>query len=114
MASALVFGYLACALVLGIWAGRRGSGGSDDFITGERSFGPVLMYFVMGAMVFSAYALLGTPQRVIAKGSDAFYALAYGSVALVPIFFFGAKVRRIGARLGLMTQAEFLGERFAS
>ena len=43
MASALVFGYLALALALGIWAGRRGSGGSDDFITGERSFGPVLM-----------------------------------------------------------------------
>ena len=114
MASALVYGYLLVALVLGVWAGRRGSGGSDDFITGERSFGPVLMYFVMGAMVFSAYALLGTPQRVMAKGSDAFYALAYGSVALVPIFFFGARVRRIGARLGLMTQAEFLGERFAS
>jgi len=114
VASALMFGYLALALVVGIWAGRRGSGGSDDFITGERSFGPVLMYFVMGAMVFSAYALLGTPQRVMAKGSDAFYALAYGSVALVPLFFFGAKVRRIGARLGLVTQAEFLGERFAS
>jgi len=114
MASALVFGYLGLALALGVWAGRRGSGGSDDFITGERSFGPVLMYFVMGAMVFSAYALLGTPQRVMAKGSDAFYALAYGSVALVPVFFFGARVRRIGARLGLVTQAEFLGERFAS
>jgi SSS family solute:Na+ symporter len=114
MASALVFGYLVCALVLGIWAGRRGSGGSDDFITGERSFGPVLMYFVMGAMVFSAYALLGTPQRVMAKGSDAFYALAYGAVALVPIFFFGAKVRRIGARERLVTQAEFFGARFAS
>lgn len=114
MTAALVYGYLALALGLGIWAGRRGGGGSDDFITGERSFGPILMYFVMGAMVFSAYALLGTPQRVMAKGSDAFYALAYGSVALVPVFFFGARVRRIGARLGLMTQAEFLGERFAS
>ena len=111
---ALVFGYLVLALAVGIWAGRRGSGGSDDFITGERSFGPVLMYFVMGAMVFSAYALLGTPQRVMVKGSDAFYALAYGSVALVPLFFFGAKVRRIGARLGLVTQAEFFGERFLS
>jgi len=114
VASALIFAYLAASLVLGIWAGRRGSGGSEDFITGERSFGPVLMYFVMGAMVFSAYALLGTPQRVIAKGSDAFYALAYGAVAFVPIFFFGARVRRIGAREGLVTQAEFLGERYDS
>lgn len=114
MASALVFAYLLGSLVLGLWAGRRGSGGTDDFITGERSFGPVLMYFVMGAMVFSAYALLGTPQRVLAKGSDAFYALAYGATALVPIFFFGAKVRRIGARERLFTQAEFIGARFAS
>ncbi len=114
MASILVLGYMVVALTLGIVAGRRGSGGSDDFITGERSFGPVLMYFVMGAMIFSAYALLGTPQRVIAKGSDAFYILAYGAVALVPLFFFGAKVRRIGARERLATQAEFFSERFAS
>lgn len=114
MASALVFAYLAVALAIGIWAGRRGSGGTDDFITGERSFGPILMYFVMGAMVFSAFALLGTPQRVMAKGSDAFYTLAYGSVALVPVFFFGARVRRIGAREKLYTQAEFLGGRYAS
>jgi solute:Na+ symporter, SSS family len=114
VASALVFGYLAVSLALGILAGRRGSGGAADFVAGERSFGPVLMYFVMGAMVFSAYALLGTPQRVLAKGSDAFYALAYGAVAFVPIFFFGAKVRRIGAREQLLTQAEFLGGRYAS
>ncbi len=114
MASALIFAYLACSLVLGLWAGRRGSGGTDDFITGERSFGPVLMYFVMGAMVFSAYALLGTPQRVMAKGSDAFYALAYGAVAMVPLFFFGAKARRIGARERMFTQAEFFGRRYNS
>lgn len=114
MASALIFAYLTSSLILGLVAGRRGSGGTDDFITGERSFGPVLMYFVMGAMVFSAYALLGTPQRVMAKGSDAFYALAYGAVAMVPLFFFGAKARRIGARLQLYTQAEFFGRRYAS
>jgi len=114
VASALVFAYLLSSLALGLWAGRRGSGGTEDFITGERSFGPVLMYFVMGAMVFSAYALLGTPQRILAKGSDAFYALAYGAASMIPIFFFGAKVRRIGARERLFTQAEFLGARFAS
>ena len=114
MASALIFGYLGLSLAVGLWAGRRGSGGTDDFITGERSFGPVLMYFVMGAMVFSAYALLGTPQRILAKGSDAFYALAYGAASMIPIFFFGAKVRRIGAREQLYTQADFLGARFAS
>ena len=114
IAPVVVFAYLAASLAIGLAAGRRGSGGADDFVTGERSFGPVLMYFVMGAMIFSAYALLGTPQRVITKGSDAFYMLAYGAAAFVPIFYFGAKVRRLGARLGLMTQAELIGARYDS
>lgn len=114
IAPVVMFSYLAVSLAIGIAAGRRGHGDADDFVTGERSFGPVLMYFVMGAMIFSAYALLGTPQRVITKGSDAFYMLAYGAAAFVPVFYFGARVRRLGARLGLVTQAELIGARYES
>jgi len=110
----VVVAYLAIALVVGVAAGLRGRGGAEDFVAGERAFGPLVMYFVMGATVFSAYALLGTPQRVIAKGSDAFYILAYGAVGFVPLFFFGARVRRIGARLGHLTQAELVGGRYQS
>lgn len=110
----VVFGYLLVALVLGAAAGRRGKGGVADFVAGDRAFGPLVMYFVMGATIFSAYALLGTPQRVVSKGSDAFYILAYGAVGFVPVFFFGAKVRRIGAQLGFVTQGELLGGRFDS
>ncbi|MCA9658095.1 MAG: sodium:solute symporter family protein [Myxococcales bacterium] len=114
LAPAVVFGYLGVAAVIGILAGRRSAGGATDFVAGERAFGPLVMYFVMGATVFSAYALLGTPQRVIAKGSDAFYILAYGAVGFAPLFFFGARVRRIGAREGFVTQAELIGARFGS
>ncbi|NJK31585.1 MAG: hypothetical protein HC927_03735 [Deltaproteobacteria bacterium] len=73
LAAGIVFGYLAIALVVGVLAGRQGKGDTSDFVAGERSFGPLVMYFVIGATIFSAYALLGTPQRVVAKGSDAFY-----------------------------------------
>ena len=113
-AAVVVFGYLAVALALGLIAGRKGAGGVTDFVAGDRAFGPVLMYFVMGATIFSAYALLGTPQRVVAKGSDMFYIFAFGSVGFVPLFFMGAKIRRIGARFGYVTQAEFVGARFES
>jgi len=110
----IVFGYLVVSLVLGVMAGRVGKGGVNDYVAGERAFGPLVMYFVMGATIFSAYALLGTPQRVVEKGSDAFYIIAYGAVGFVPIFFFGARVRRIGARFGFVTQAELIGARFES
>ncbi len=114
LAVGVVFGYLALVLVLGVVAGRKGGGGVTDFVAGDRAFGPVVLYFVMGATIFSAYALLGTPQRVVAKGSDAFYILAYGAVGFVPVYFFGAKVRRLGAKLGCVTQAELIGGRFDS
>ncbi len=110
----IVFGYLTVSLVLGLMAGRVGKGDVADYVAGERAFGPLVMYFVMGATIFSAYALLGTPQRVVEKGSDAFYIIAYGAVGFVPVFFFGARVRRIGARLGFVTQAELVGARFES
>lgn len=113
-AAAVVFGYLAIALVVGVLAGRKGKGGTADFVAGERAFGPLVMYFVVGATIFSAYALLGTPQRVVTKGSDAFYVLAFGAVGLVPLFFYGARVRRIGAREGFVTQAELFAARFES
>ncbi|PRP97569.1 putative symporter YodF [Enhygromyxa salina] len=114
LAAGVVFAYLLIALIVGVVAGRRGRGGTDDFVAGERAFGPLVMYFVVGATIFSAYALLGTPQRIVAKGSDAFYVLAYGAVGLVPLFFYGARVRRIGAREGFVTQAEMFAARFES
>jgi SSS family solute:Na+ symporter len=114
LALGVVLVYLVATVVLGVLAGRRGRGDTNDYVAGERSFGPLVMYFVVGATIFSAYALLGTPQRVVAKGSDAFYVLAYGAVGLVPLFFFGARVRRIGARERFMTQAELLSARFES
>ncbi len=110
----VVFGYLAVALVVGALAGTRGRGGTSDFVAGERAFGPLVMYFVMGATVFSAFALLGTPQRVVERGSDVFYILAFGSVGFVPMFFFGPQVRRVGAREGYVTQAELVGARYQS
>ena len=58
--AAIVFGYLAVALLVGVVAGRKGRGGVSDFVAGDRAFGPVVMYFVMGATIFSAYALLST------------------------------------------------------
>jgi SSS family solute:Na+ symporter len=114
LAAVLVFGYLALALGLGIVAGRRGHGGVADFVAGERAFGPLVMYFVMGATIFSAYALLGTPQRVVSKGSDVLYIFSYGAVGFVPLFFIGGRVRKIGAVEGFVTQAELVGARYDS
>jgi SSS family solute:Na+ symporter len=114
----VVFAYLALMLVVGIaagapWRPRQGDA-VTGFVAGDRAFGPVVMYFVTGATIFSAYALIGTPQRVVAKGSDVLYILAFGAIGFVPTFYFGGRVRRWGARVGAVTQAELMGLRFDS
>ena len=49
LAFAVVVAYLALTVIIGVVAGRRGRGDTSDYVAGERSFGPVVMYFVVGA-----------------------------------------------------------------
>ena len=114
LSALVIFAYLVITLLIGLIAGARGERDASDFVAGDRAFGPFVLYFVMGAMLFSAYTLLGTPQRIMTRGPDVFYIIAFGSVCFVPMYYFGAKVRSIGAREGYVTQAELVGARFGS
>ncbi|MEM9057201.1 MAG: sodium:solute symporter family protein, partial [Pseudomonadota bacterium] len=112
--SLLVAAYLALTLWVGLRAGRGTSSTVDGFVAGDRDFGFVVMYFVTGATVFSAFAFLGGPGWAYSRGAAAFYILSYGVLGMVPWYAVGPKVARIGRRLGQVTQAQFLTGRFRS
>ncbi|MGD9387359.1 MAG: sodium:solute symporter family protein, partial [Gammaproteobacteria bacterium] len=86
----------------------------DGFVAGDRNFGFLVMYFVTGATVFSAFAFLGGPGWAYSRGVAAFYILAYGALGMAPWYFIGPRVARIGRRFGYVTQAQFLTGRFPS
>ena len=48
-------GYLFVSLVVGILAGRRASSSTAGYVVADREFGFIVMYFVMGASIFSAF-----------------------------------------------------------
>lgn len=106
--------YLAVSLIMGVLPGRRVSGGVTGFVAGDRAMNVVVLYFVMGASVFSSFAFLGGPGWAYSRGAAAFYILAYGVVGMVPLYFFGPRARRLGARFGFVTQAELLAHRYQS
>lgn len=112
MGSALVFGDPRVRAGAGDLAAAR-QRRSDYFITGERSFGPVLMYFVMGAMVFERVRAAGHAAAGDGEGIGRVLRAGLRGGGVRADFLFGARVRRIGAREGLVTQAEFWA-RFAS
>lgn len=106
--------YLSLTLWVGLRAGRGTSSTVDGFVAGDRDFGFLVMYFVTGATVFSAFAFLGGPGWAYSRGTAAFYILSYGALGMLPWYFIGPKVARIGRRFGQVTQAQFLTGRFPS
>jgi SSS family solute:Na+ symporter len=107
-------GYLVLSLLVGWISGRRASDTVTGYVAGDRGFGLLVMYFVTGAMMFSAFAFLGTPGWAYSRGAAAFYVFSYGLLGFAPWYFLGPMVARVGRVYGHVTQAELLSHRFQS
>lgn len=106
--------YLAVILAVGLWSGRRVSRSVAGFVAADRRMHGVLLYFVIGAAVYSSFAFLGAPGWAYSRGAAAFYVLAFSAIGVIPLYFLGPRARQWGARHGFLTQAEMLGWRFDS
>ena len=106
--------YLLLALAVGVWSGRSVSKSVTGYVAGDRTLGTLVLYFVLGASVFSSFAFLGAPGWAYSRGAAAFYIIAYGVVGMIPFYFLGPRARRVGEELGFVTQAEMLAHRFDS
>ncbi len=110
----IIFAYLAVTLGVGLAAGRRASRSVQGYVAGDREFGLLVMYFITGATVFSAFAFLGGPGWAYSRGAAAFYILAYGVLGMAPWYAMGPRVAALGRRFGFVTQAQLLVGRFPS
>ncbi|KPJ83604.1 MAG: hypothetical protein AMS19_03795 [Gemmatimonas sp. SG8_23] len=110
----VISAYLALTLTIGLLAGRRSSDSVTGYVAADRSFGLLVMYFVTGASVFSAFAFLGGPGWAYSRGAAAFYILAYGALGMAPFYWIGPRVAELGRRHGFVTQAQLITGRFPS
>jgi SSS family solute:Na+ symporter len=83
-------------------------------VAGDRSFGLLIMYFIFGATMFSAFAFLGGPGWAYSRGAAAFYILSYGVLGMSPWYSMGPRAARVGRKYGFVTQAQLLVGRFPS
>ena len=110
----IIFTYLAVTLGVGLAAGRRASRSVQGYVAGDRDFGLLVMYFITGATVFSAFAFLGGPGWAYSRGAAAFYILTYGVLGMAPWYAMGPKAAALGRRFGFVTQSQLLVGRFPS
>ena len=106
--------YLGITLLIGLFSGRSASKSVQGYVAGDREFGLLVMYFVIGASGFSAFAFLGGPGWAYSRGAAAFYILSYGVLGIVPYFFLGPKAAALGRKHGYVTQAQLICGRFPS
>ncbi len=104
--------YLLVSMLMGVLPGRKISHSIAGYVAGDRAMGVFVLYFVMGASIFSSFAFLGGPGWAYSRGAAAFYILAYGTIGMTPLYFVGPRARRLGERFGFVTQAELLSHRF--
>ncbi len=110
----ITLAYLLVSLIVGVMSGKRASSSTVGYVAADREFGFLIMYFIMGASIFSAFAFLGGPGWAYSRGAAAFYILSYGTLGLAPWYFFGPRVAALGRRFGYVTQAELFAHRFQS
>jgi len=106
--------YLLISLLTGIIPSLRITSSVSGYVAGDRSMNAFILYFVIGASIFSSFAFLGGPGWAYSRGAAAFYIIAYGVIGIVPLYFFGPRAWRLGKEHGFVTQAELLANRFDS
>jgi len=108
----VVAAYLGACLFVGLRAKGRASDTAAGYVAGDRALGTLVMYFITGATIFSAFAFLGAPGWAYDRGAAAFYILGFGILGFVPFYFVGPRAARLGREFGFVTQAEMVAHRF--
>lgn len=104
--------YLGACLVIGWRSGRKSSATATGWVAGDRALGTLVMYFITGATIFSAYAFLGAPGRSFSRGAGAFFILTYGALGFIPFYWLAPRAARLGRAFGFVTQAEMVAARW--
>ncbi|MCP4722562.1 MAG: sodium:solute symporter family protein, partial [Desulfobacteraceae bacterium] len=106
--------YLVIVFCIGSIAGRGRDSSVNEYIAAESSLGFVVLYFLMGGAIFSAFAYLGGPGWAYSKGAASFFIMGYCALGLVPWWIWGPRAARAGKKFNFVTQAQLFAGRFQS
>ncbi|TFH85794.1 sodium:solute symporter family protein [Billgrantia azerbaijanica] len=110
----ITLAYLVMVLVVGLRARGQASSSLEGYVAGGRHVGVVILFFILGAEIFSAFAFLGTPGWAYQHGAPAFYILAYLSLVPITIWALGPRVAKLGRERGYLTQGDMIADHYRS
>lgn len=101
-------------VIVGFIAGRDKVSRSsiEEWSVGGRRFGGMLVWFLIGADIYTAYTFLGLTGYAYSLGAAAFFAVPYVVVAYPISYYILPKVWEYASKYNLTTLADYARERF--
>jgi solute:Na+ symporter, SSS family len=113
--AAVVFGYLAVALYIGIFAFRHSRGrDAEDYFLAGRALGPAVFLLSLFGANMTAFSILGASGHAFANGIVTFGLMASSSALVIPValFVIGTRLWALGRRNGFMTPVQMFRDRW--
>jgi len=107
----------AVFIFLGFYARRWRRGDLtklDEWSLGGRRFGAFIVWFLVGADLYTAYTFIAIPSSVFSVGAIFFYAVPYVSVAFGIAMWAMPKLWKVSKEKGYVTAADFVKDNFNS
>ena len=101
-------------LVFATLAARRAAVDPQEFMVGGRSFGVLFLWILLAGEIYTSFTFLGAAGWAYGKGAPAFYILCYGTIAFTLSYFILPPIWTIAKERGLLTEADFFADRYAS
>jgi SSS family solute:Na+ symporter len=103
--------------IVGFFAGRWRPGdlrSLDEWALGGRRFGTIVVWFLLGGDLYTAYTFIAVPALMYGAGGAGFFAVPYTVLAYPIAFFFMPRLWTIAQRCGYITAADFVYGRYGS
>ncbi len=109
-------GIILTVVCIGFIAGsnKQSRKSVEEWSVGGRRFGGLLVWFLVGADLYTAYTFLGLTSTAFTSGSVAFFAIPYSVLAYFIAYFFLPKIWKVAKVHQLTTLADYARERFSS
>ncbi|WP_037345300.1 sodium:solute symporter family protein [Sciscionella sediminilitoris] len=101
-------------LVAGGYAGRRKTDNLEGWLVDHRGMGSVLLWFLLGSEIYTAFTFQGLAGYSYTKGAAGFYNVAQNDVAYAIAFLVLPCIWVLGKKYGYVTQADFVAHRYNS
>src|SRR3569623_3556733 len=107
----------AAVTVLGFFASRWRKGALSqlhEWGLGGRRFGSVIVWFLLGGDLYSAYTFVAVPALMFGAGAAGFFAVPYTVVIYPLVFLVVIRLWSVSHVRGFVTPADFVRSRFGS